>query len=162
MDHENQVGLVFLLIYACGALVELMIRMSLGVPAWAKPAFEKHIMLVALQPVIFMLLPALLWPLMVTYRLLRPVYDFVAARCCSCYRSRASANRPTTTDDAHAPRTTTANGGIPLTPSRPSMASSMASTIPDLEKQDLQLETSPGPSAGRTPRTTTTTTTTWA
>lgn len=138
----NQVGLVFLLIYACGALVELLIRMSLGVPAWARPAFEQHIFLIALQPIVFILLPALLWPLVALYRLLRPVYDFIAKRCTQRKRDATAVEREAAAAGAGAP-TTTANGGIPPSPSRASITSS----IHDLEKQEIHIEMSSKPSA---------------
>lgn len=146
----NQVGLVFLLIYACGALVELLIRMSLGVPAWAKPAFEQHICLVALQPVVFMLLPAILWPLVALYRLFRPVYDFTAERLARREAAKAAAAAAATTAPGGGAgggtAATTADGGIPLTSSRTSIASSLH----DLEKQEIQIETAPAPGGSRT------------
>lgn len=154
MHQSDQVGLVFLLIYACGALVELLIRMSLGVPAWAKPAFEQHICLVILQPFVFILIPALIWPLIVLYRIFRPLYDILA----ECFARRRAAR--TETAAAAAANTTAGRGQVReqsngvngdrialTTPA--STRTSITSTIHDLEKQEIRIETTSVPSTSR-------------
>lgn len=140
---SDQIDLVFLLIYACGALVELLIRISLGVPTWAKPTFEKTIFLIALQPVVFILLPALIWPLVALHHIFRPICDRIVGCCCGrlARKDDVTAAAATTTAPASA-----ANGGIPLTPAR----TSIISTIHDLEKQDMKIEPSSVTSASRT------------
>lgn len=120
---SNQAGLVILLIYACGALVELLIRMSLGVPSWARPAFEQHFCLVLLQPVVFMLIPALLWPLVALYRLFRPLYDIIMER----FGSGTSQSRADGVHGHGSPQ------GNPFTISNASITS-----LQDLEKQEIK------------------------
>lgn len=157
MSESDHVGLVFLLVYACGALVELLIRLSLGVPAWARPTFAKNRVLAALQPVVFVLVPALLWPLVALHHLFRPVCDWVVARCCGRRRARDEE------EDAAATTTTHEGGGgggggsaipFPASSARTSMASSSSSSTcttmhdHDLEKQEVQVEkTAPVPSS---------------
>lgn len=150
----NQVELEILVIYGCGALAELLIRLSLGTPAWAKPAFEKNLFMVALQPVVFILLPAIIWPLVLLHHLFRPVFNKIV-KCCAGRKqpdnntaaAGATAAAPASTTTTTTVTANTADGEIPL-----STRTSMASTIYDLEKQELQLETSsrPSPSENRT------------
>lgn len=137
----NQIALEILVIYVCGALAELLIRLSLGTPTWAKPAFEKNVYLVALQPVVFILLPALIWPLVLLHHLFRPVCNRIV-KCCAGRKQADNTAAAPAPAPASSPTTSTAEGAIPL-----STRSSMASTVHDLEKQEMHFETSSRPSA---------------
>lgn len=72
-SNLSQPALVFGLIYGCGALLELLIRTSQGMPRPLPPIFENNICLVV---VVFFLLPTILWPFVSIYRIVAPI-----ARC---------------------------------------------------------------------------------
>ncbi|KAF3766946.1 hypothetical protein M406DRAFT_321416 [Cryphonectria parasitica EP155] len=77
----HQLELALGLMYACGILLELLIRMFQGVPQCIPEAFYQRPCLIALRPVVFFFLPALLWPFIMTYRILRPIIN-VYRECC--------------------------------------------------------------------------------
>lgn len=66
----SQPALLFGLIYGCGALLELLIRTSQGIPHPLPPVFEDNICLVL---VVFFLLPTILWPFISIYRVTAPI-----------------------------------------------------------------------------------------
>lgn len=69
-DDFSQPALVIGLIYGCGALLELLIRTSQGMPSPLPPVFEDNICLVL---VVFFLLPTILWPFISIYRIIAPI-----------------------------------------------------------------------------------------
>lgn len=80
-SSQDQLLLVFGLLYGCGALVELLIRIFQGTPWQIPQFFYQHYVSAFLQPVVFCLLPALLWPLIILYTVLRPAIE-VFQECC--------------------------------------------------------------------------------
>lgn len=73
-SDQSQLALVLGLIYACGAVLELFIRISQGVPHSLPPRFERNIFLVL---IVFFLLPTLLWPFVCLYRIMAPIIRLI-------------------------------------------------------------------------------------
>lgn len=84
-SSRDQYLIVFLILYGCGALIELLIRVSQGLPRPTPPFFARRSALCStvLQPAVFFVLPALLWPLVIVHRILGPVVA-VVRECCCC------------------------------------------------------------------------------
>lgn len=72
--NQSQLALVFGLIYACGVGLELLVRISQGIPRYMPPVFERNTCLVL---IVFFLLPAITWPLISLYRLFAPLLRMV-------------------------------------------------------------------------------------
>lgn len=72
-SDSNQPLLVICIIYACGFVIELLIRLSEGIPHPLPPIFNDNLFLLLAQPFIFILGPALFWPIASLHRLLRPI-----------------------------------------------------------------------------------------
>lgn len=87
-SSRDQLLLVFGLLYGCGALIELLIRVSQGLPRPVAPFFTRNVLCSAvLQPAFFFVLPALLWPLVIAHRIFGPLVA-VIQECCCCGRRR--------------------------------------------------------------------------
>lgn len=73
---------VFGLIYACGALIELLVRVFQGIPRYVPPILNRHLCCTLCgQPVVFFLLPAMVWPFIMVHRILQPIIG-VCRECC--------------------------------------------------------------------------------
>lgn len=79
---QKQIALLLGLLYACGAGLELLVRISQGAPPhYVPPIFERNVYLAI---AILFILPAILWPPISLYRLLRPL----ARAIVDCFRER--------------------------------------------------------------------------
>lgn len=72
-------GLVFGLVYACGAILELVVRISQGIPRPLPPALERNNYLV---PIVLFLVPMVLWPFVSIYRIMAPIFRLISE--CTC------------------------------------------------------------------------------
>lgn len=82
-SNMTQPLLVVCIIYVCGFVIELLIRLSQGIPHPLPSIFNENIFLILAQPFIFILGPALFWPIASLYRIIKPI-----ARMCLERRSR--------------------------------------------------------------------------
>lgn len=85
LSDRDQLLIVFGLLYCSGALIELLIRTSKGIPTSLPPFFTQNAFCsVVLRPAVFLVLPVLLWPFVIAHRLLSPVVSCVGEFCCCC------------------------------------------------------------------------------
>lgn len=86
MDSErDQIILAFGLLYGCGAVIELLIRLYHGPPQDMPPVFTRNNCCIFVgQPFVYFVLPALLWPLVMLHMILRPVVGVIRECCCCC------------------------------------------------------------------------------
>jgi len=76
---QNSILLVVGLLYLCGSGLEFLVRISQGVPHHVPPPFDRNICLAVL---VFIVLPAILWPPISIYRIARPLIRALM----SCFR----------------------------------------------------------------------------
>lgn len=73
---SHQLSLLFGLLYACGALLEFLARVLFhGIPQHLPEPFYRRKDLIILRPFIFFVLPALVWPFIMIYRVGKPLVD---------------------------------------------------------------------------------------
>lgn len=78
---QNSILLVLGLLYACGAGLELLVRISQGIPYHVPPPFDRN---VCLSVLFFVILPTVLWPPISIYRITKPLVRAVM----DCFRDK--------------------------------------------------------------------------
>ncbi|PSR82908.1 hypothetical protein BD289DRAFT_454030 [Coniella lustricola] len=128
----QQIGLVLGLLYACGALLEFMIRILFHeMPRNLPEPFYRRTDLIILRPFMFLVLPALMWPFIMIYRVGKPAVDLFR-ECCLGKEEE---------DDVES------NWGGSTCSQSSGQSASMSSdgSFVDLEKQETTATTTPGP-----------------
>lgn len=87
---QNPILLVVGLIYLCGSGLEFLVRITQGIPHHLPPPFDRNICLAVL---VFIVLPAILWPPICIYRIARPLIRAIVF----CFREKVDT---VTSDDA--------------------------------------------------------------
>lgn len=78
-SSQTPIFLVLGLIYACGAGLELLLRLSEGVPLYSRSVFQRNF---TLAVTVCFVLPIIFWPFVGIWRILGPPYQAIL----ECFR----------------------------------------------------------------------------